>query len=156
MPCISRARFSRSAAHADNIWWTDKPFGHLKHPDFHAPRCAPCNFQRHLPEHMPKGCPCTPALLCESGHPGIHSYGKDVCGIPRCMLSGGACCLHASLHAPAIFAAYAAACHVPFVHAAAQTTSARHAAHAAVLHSFSTITHSLSTIKQQSIILRVE
>ena len=69
---------------ADNLWFNDKPFSSMLHPHYQAPRCVPCEYQQPVPEHMPQGCPCTPQLLCQHGHPGLHVHNESgACGIPR-------------------------------------------------------------------------
>ena len=72
---------------ADHLWWADRNIHRrASHPNRHAPRCLPCNFpDQHLdrlsaPFRAPKGCPCTPQLLCEHDERGIFN---KYCDIPR-------------------------------------------------------------------------
>ena len=70
---------------ADHLWWSNAP-GRASHPNRDAPRCLPCNFPDHhldqskAPFRAPKGCPCTPKLLCETDERKIFN---DFCDIPR-------------------------------------------------------------------------
>ena len=70
---------------ADHLWWSNAP-GRASHPNNYAPRCLPCNYpDQHLdqskaPFRAPKGCPCTPQLLCSTDERGIFN---EFCDIPR-------------------------------------------------------------------------
>ncbi len=69
---------------ADHMWWSG---GGTKHPNPLAPRCAPCGFHGNLslaPVAIPRGCPCTPSLLCETTPElaGLQAHGHS-CALPR-------------------------------------------------------------------------
>ena len=69
--------------HADNMWYSQHMAKASHHPHQGAPQCAPCNYSKstaHLPMPMPKGCPCTPQILCMAG--GTARPGKP-CGLPK-------------------------------------------------------------------------
>jgi len=73
---------------SDHLWWPD-PSGKFPgdgiHPNKVAPRCLPCHFNETEFEGMkpsfpaPRGCPCTPKLLCEAAP----HYFNEYCDIPR-------------------------------------------------------------------------
>ncbi|KAK9816820.1 hypothetical protein WJX72_005362 [[Myrmecia] bisecta] len=69
----------------DHMWWSSHP-GRASHPNREAPRCLPCNFddsgldKSRAPFNAPKGCPCTPQLLCDTDERGIFN---QYCDIPR-------------------------------------------------------------------------
>ena len=78
---------TRERACEDHLWWGDGNFAGGHHPNWNAPRCGPCRYGVPLPEHMPWGCPCSPAALCTAKHPGLNHHGS-ACGIPRWGLPG--------------------------------------------------------------------
>lgn len=73
---------------SDHLWWPhpEGTFpGEGLHPSKSAPRCLPCHFNEseYLGMNMsfpaPKGCPCTPELLCKAAPQAFNEY----CDIPR-------------------------------------------------------------------------
>lgn len=66
--------------------WFNQPRKRAKHPHRGAPRCLPCHFddsaynRSRSPFVAPRGCPCTPQLLCSSDKRGIFD---DKCTMPK-------------------------------------------------------------------------
>lgn len=77
----------------DHLWWPDPkqpPRLHISnHPNKEAPRCLPCHFDttpykdKKMPFPAPKGCPCTPQLLCDAAAAANMTTFNRFCDMPR-------------------------------------------------------------------------
>ena len=57
-----------------------------RHPHAGAPLCVPCNYAGNTSQlafPAPRGCPCTPALLCQADVHGDSLLTKGDWGSPR-------------------------------------------------------------------------
>lgn len=72
---------------SDALWFYDGETGEHFHPHPLAPRCLPCNYTDPggTPGEgyfeAPKGCPCTPELLCESDT--LDLFSKPDCSVKQ-------------------------------------------------------------------------
>ena len=76
------------AAVADNTWFSSSMEGNAAfHPYPAAPQCVPCNYPQErlnrLVQPKPRGCPCTPELICAADRTQTLNKPPKPCGMPR-------------------------------------------------------------------------